>query len=85
MLIFQSAARVAELVDAHGSGPCDLTIMGVRVHPRALVRPGQETGPVFCCLARAAWAGFACVCFVFDDAAPHLGGKKSRVRGRRRR
>ena len=52
VLIFQSAARVAELVDAHGSGPCDLTIMGVRVPPRAPVRPGQETGPVFCCLAR---------------------------------
>ena len=47
VLIFQSAARVAELVDAHGSGPCDLTIMGVRVPPRAPVRPGQETGPVF--------------------------------------
>ena len=52
VLIFQSAARVAELVDAHGSGPCDLTIMGVRVPPRAPVRPGQETGPVFCCLAK---------------------------------
>lgn len=52
MLIFQSAARVAELVDAHGSGPCDLTIMGVRVPPRAPVRPGQETGPVFYCLAK---------------------------------
>ena len=55
MLIFQSAARVAELVDAHGSGPCDLTIMGVRVPPRAPVRPGQETGPVFCCLAKVLW------------------------------
>ena len=76
VLIFQSAARVAELVDAHGSGPCDLTIMGVRVPPRAPVKPGQETGPVFCCLAkvfcltRAVGAGFACVCFVCDDAAP---------------
>ena len=92
VLIFQSAARVAELVDAHGSGPCDLTIMGVRVPPRAPVRPGQETGPVFCCLARAAWAGFACVCFVFDDAAgvwlmlPGPGGaQRESVRGGRRR
>ena len=46
MLIFQSAARVAELVDAHGSGPCDLTIMGVRVPPRA------QNGK-----ARATWSG----------------------------
>ena len=56
VLIFQSAARVAELVDAHGSGPCDLTIMGVRVPPRA------QNGK-----ARATWSGpFA----VPDDAGP---------------
>ena len=24
-------AKVAELVDAHGSGPCELTLMGVRL------------------------------------------------------
>ena len=92
VLIFQSAARVAELVDAHGSGPCDLTIMGVRVPPRAPVRPGQETGPVFCCLIRAAWAGFAGVSFISDGAARvwlmlpgPVGAQRESVRGGRRR
>lgn len=76
VLIFQSAARVAELVDAHGSGPCDLTIMGVRVPPRAPVRPGQETGPVFCCLAKVFVAlpgllGLVLPVFALFSTTPH--------------
>ena len=84
VLIFQSAARVAELVDAHGSGPCDLTIMGVRVPPRAPVRPGQETGPVFCCLAKvllpySGCQGWFCLCLLcLRRRRPiPLGGKKA--------
>ena len=81
VLIFQSAARVAELVDAHGSGPCDLTIMGVRVPPRAPVRPGQETGPVFCCLAKVLVAllglpGLVLLVFaLFSTTPPHPAGR----------
>ena len=77
VLVFQSAARVAELVDAHGSGPCDLTIMGVRVPPRAPVRPGQETGPVFYCLdkvfvALLGLSGLVLLVFaLFTTTPPH--------------
>lgn len=70
MLIFQSAARVAELVDAHGSGPCDLTIMGVRVPPRAPVRPGQETGPVFF-VALPGLLGLVLPVFALFATTPH--------------
>ena len=92
MLIFQSAARVAELVDAHGSGPCDLTIMGVRVPPRAPVRPGQETGPVFFVASPSFFValpgvlGLVLLVFALFVTTPHPAGRqKSRAHGRRRR
>ena len=34
-LFYRFCAEMAELVDAHGSGPCELALMGVRFPPSA--------------------------------------------------
>ena len=41
---FGRHARVAELADAHGSGPCARKGVGVQVPPRAHFTPSAESG-----------------------------------------